>query len=204
MARSVALRRSGTRIGIIPGGPTIDYANRAYFASEVQRAPIRYGRWTSHRRKIWSTPWGAFREARYARFGYVGDVAGMFALSTSATANPGNFPFDTGGGTIEDTSFPTWSGTSHLSQNTVAHHDDGAASFSTGRRKFRGHSRTPGREFLWVGSDDATSTSSTQRRSENFVTLTIRAGSAVLVHLMRMIDLRGDGERRGARRQVPF
>jgi outer membrane protein assembly factor BamB len=157
---------AGTGIGIISGGPTIDYANRsAYFASEefTSGADTVWAVDLLTGEKIWSTPVGSISGSPVQRGVdlYVGDDAGrVHALDIRDGKPKGNFPFDTGGGTIKGYVFPNLVGNElYLStQNTVWRiHDDGSRVVLDWAAEVPGASiptYPPGREFLWVGSSD--------------------------------------------------
>jgi outer membrane protein assembly factor BamB len=157
---------NGTGIGIIAGGPTIDYTNRAaYFASHeftagadtVWAVDLLTGD------KLWSTPVGSISGSPVQRgFDlYVGNDAGfVHALDIRDGQPKGNFPYDTVGGIIKGFIFPNLVGTElYLStQNTVRRiHDTGANVVLDWAAEVPGASiptYPPGREFLWVGSGD--------------------------------------------------
>jgi outer membrane protein assembly factor BamB len=157
---------TGTGIGIIPGGPTIDYARRAAYFASVEFTSGADTVWAVDLltgEKIWSTPLGSISGSPVQRGLdlYVGDDAGrVHALDVRDGKPRGNFPFDTGGGTIKGYVFPNLVGNElYLStQNTVWRiHDDGSRVVLDWAAEVPGASiptYPPGREFLWVGSDD--------------------------------------------------
>lgn len=176
---------SGTGIGIIAGGPTIDYANRAaYFASHeftagadtVWAVDLLTGG------KLWSTPVESISGSPVRRgFDlYVGTDAGfVHALDVRDGALKGSFPYHAPGGAIKGFIFPNFAGNElyFSSRDTVRRiHDSGTDVVLDWASDVPGASiptYPPGREFLWVGSSngrlyqiDATSGAST------FVTLT--------------------------------
>jgi len=157
---------SGAGIGIIAGGPTIDYANRAaYFASHENAAGADTV-WAVHLltgEKIWSKALGSISGSPVQRgFDlYVGDDAGLVhALDVRDGSPRGNYPYDTIGGTIKGFIFPNLVGNElYLStQNTVRRiHDNGSTVVLDWAAEVPGASiptYPPGRRFLWVGSSD--------------------------------------------------
>jgi len=156
----------GTGIGIIAGGPTIDYANRAaYFASHeftagadtVWAVDLLTGE------KLWSTPVESVSGSPVQRgFDlYVGNDAGFIhALDVRDGKPKGSFPYHAPGGAIKGFIFPNLAGAElYLStQNTVWRiHDDGTSVVLDWAAEVTGASiptYPPGGEFLWVGSNN--------------------------------------------------
>ncbi len=157
---------SGTGIGIIAGGPTIDYANRAaYFASHeftagadtVWAVDLLTGE------KLWSTPVESISGSPVQRGLdlYVGTDAGfVHALDVRDGKPKGSFPYHTPGGAIKGFIFPNLAGNELYlsSQNTVRRiHDSGTSVVLDWAADVPGASiptYPPGREFLWVGSSN--------------------------------------------------
>jgi outer membrane protein assembly factor BamB len=157
---------SGTGIGIIPGGPTIDYAKgAAYFASNeiTSGADTVWAVDLLTGGKLWSTPVGSVSGSPVQRGLdlYVGDDAGVVhALDVTDGKPKGNFPYDTGGGAIKGFIFPNFVGNElYLSTQNAVHriHDDGSQIVLDWEVPIPGASiptYPPGRQFLWVGSNN--------------------------------------------------
>jgi len=155
---------NGSSIGIIAGGPTIDYANKAaYFASHefevgadtVWAVDLLTGG------KIWSTPVGSISGSPVQRGAdlYVATDAGVvLALDVKSGAGSG-FSYDAGG-TVNGFVFPNVVGTEiYLSTQDDVHRvtDAGtraAPDWVVGVPGASIPAYPPGREFLWVGSSN--------------------------------------------------
>lgn len=157
---------AGPGIGIIAGGPTIDYANRAaYFAShEIENdADTVWAVDLLTGEKLWSTPVGSVSGSPVQRgFDlFVGNDDGfVHALDIRDGQPTGNFPYDTVGGTIKGFIFPNIVGTElYLSTESAVRriHDDGASVVLDWAAPVPGASiptYPPGRQYLWAGSSD--------------------------------------------------
>lgn len=157
---------SGTGIGIIAGGPTIDYNNgAAYFASHeftagadtVWAVDLLTGE------KLWSTPLESISGSPVQRGLdlYVGTNAGfVHALDIRDGAPKGSFPYHAPGGAIKGFIFPNFSGNElyFSSRDTVRRiQDSGTDVVLNWEADVPGASiptYPPGREFLWVGSSN--------------------------------------------------
>jgi len=155
----------GSGIGIIAGGPTIDYINKiAYFASHefaagadtVWAVDLLTGG------KLWSTPAGSISGSPVQRGTnlYVANDAGVvLALDVrSGDPRPG-FSYDAGG-TVKGFVFPNAAGNElYLSTQNSVHRvtDSGTSDVLDWVIGVPGASipaYPPGREFLWVGSSN--------------------------------------------------
>lgn len=157
----------GADIGMIPGGPTIDYGNQAaYFASHEFAAggDTVWAVKLADGAPIWSTPVGNVSSSPVQRGLelFVGNEAGLvYALDVRDGKVKPNFPFDTlTGSEIKGFIFPSFTGPEVFlsSKDSVLRiRDQGTDVIQDWATTVPGASiptHPPGRRFVWAGSSD--------------------------------------------------